>query len=267
MRNAVTNATPNEPRDPLGSVDNVLRLLLLFRGGRPVRVTDASRELAVSRSTAHRLLATLAFRGFVRQDRTTRAYLVGDALVDLGRSVSREAELEAIAHPEMEMLARKLRETIHLGVLQGTSAAYVACVESVETLRTGSHVGTSFPAHATACGKALLAELSARELRARYTGESFATGRKNAIRSWDGLLAALDAVRANGYATNVEETEPGVNALAVAIKDGEGRVYGALTITGPSSRFRRRKMEPYARELARAAERILAHLEPGQRPA
>jgi DNA-binding IclR family transcriptional regulator len=247
-------------RYALSSVDNVLALLLAFRAGRPIRVTDASAQLGVSRSTAHRLLITLEQRGFVRQDQMTRAYLVGDALVELGRTVTCDPQLESIALPAMERLARRLGETIHLGILDGTNTRYLACVESAETLRTGSHVGTSFPAHRTACGKALLAELEIGELRSRYAHEKLAPSRRGAIASWNELLRALEHVRKAGYATNFEESENGVNALAVVIRRDDGTAFGALTLTGPSLRLKRYKMKAYARELEEAATQIRANL-------
>ena len=260
MRNSATRRTPGEPRYPLSSVDNVLRLLMLFCGGRPVRVLEASTELGIGRSTAHRLLATLEHRGFVRQEPRTRAYLVGDALIDLGRSVVREAQLEALAQSELQALVGRVGESAHIAVLRGTQVAYVSCVESPELLRTGSHVGTMFPAHATASGKAILAELPDAAVRELYAAETIARLRPNTLHSWSDLRAALEGVRRLGYATNYEETEGGVNAVGVAIKDASGHVHGAITVTGPSSRFRRASMKQCARDCRRVADRIAAHV-------
>ena len=256
MRTSTKRAAPDVPRYPLSSVDNVLRLLMLFRGGRPVRVLEASAELGVGRSTAHRLLAALEHRGFVRQEPRTRAYLVGDALVDLGRSVIREAELEALAQPELESLVARVGESAHIAVLRGAQVAYVSCVESPELLRTGSHVGTMFPAHATASGKAILAELSDADVRKLYAAETLARVRPKTLGSWSALRATLEEVRRLGYATNFEETEGGVNAIGVAIKDASGHVHGLITVTGPSSRFRRANMKQCARDCQRVAARI-----------
>src|ERR1700722_11312461 len=97
---SVEIALDGAPRYQLESVDNVLRLLMLFGDGHPVRVVDASAALGVARSTAHRLLTTLEHRGFVRQDPMTRAYLVGDTLVHFGRSVSWDKRLAEVALPE-----------------------------------------------------------------------------------------------------------------------------------------------------------------------
>ncbi len=239
----------------------MLRLLVLFRGGRPVRVSEVAHKLDVARSTAHRLLTTLEGRGFVRQDPVTRAYLVGDALVDLGRSVAVRAELEEIARPELEALVQRVGETAHVAVLRGADAHFVLCVESSQTLRTGSHVGSSFAAHATACGKAMLSALCDDELRKLYTDERLVPFRRKTVGSWSELRSALAEVRRRGYGTNFEENESGVNAIGVAIAGRGGRLYGAISVTGPSARLRRERMAAFARECRRAADRIAAHLD------
>ena len=61
------------PQYPIESVDNALRLLLLFAEQPRIRLTDASSYLGVASSTAHRLLAMLQYRGFVRQEMPSRA--------------------------------------------------------------------------------------------------------------------------------------------------------------------------------------------------
>jgi IclR family acetate operon transcriptional repressor len=255
MRNATRD------RGALGSVDNVLRLLEFFRGGRPVRVTEVAAKLGVARSTAHRLLTTLEARSFVRQDPVTRAYLVGDALVALGRSVAVRAEVADVALPELQALVQRVGETAHVAVLRGTDAHFILCVESSQTLRTGSHVGSSFAAHATACGKAMLSALNDEELRKRYAEERLAPLRRKTVQTWSELRTALAEVRRRGYGTNFEENESGVNAIGVAIAGRDGRLYGAISVTGPSTRFRRERMAAYARECRRAADRIAAHLD------
>ena len=80
------------------SVGKAIRLLTLFRGAQtPLRIADASAATGLARSTTHRLLATLQAQDFVRQDRATRAYYPGPALLELARSLSRDIELREIA--------------------------------------------------------------------------------------------------------------------------------------------------------------------------
>jgi DNA-binding IclR family transcriptional regulator len=253
-------------RDPaeggaLSSADNVLRLLLLFRRGRPIRVLDAAAELGVAPSTAHRLLATLQKRGFVQQDRRTRAYLIGDILLDIIRSTPQSWELEALATPILREVVSRLRETCHIAVLQGPTVAYVAGIESTETLRTGLHIGMTFPANATAAGKILLAYLPPNELRTLYSHEELVRLRKSTIGSWSALWSEVQLARRRGFATNIEESEVGVHAVSVPIGADSLRPYAAIVLTAPSSRLGRRKMSEVARELKVLANIVHARLQ------
>ncbi len=76
--------------EQLGSVDNALRLLCLFRGRPAIGVAEASSALGIGRSTAHRLLTTLAARGFVTQDAQDRTYRPGPMLLDVALSGLRD---------------------------------------------------------------------------------------------------------------------------------------------------------------------------------
>ncbi len=82
-----------KPAYPVGAVDNALRLLLLFRDRKKLRVSEAGRAIGVASSTAHRLLDTLRYHGFVQQDAESRAYEPGPALTALGLAAVRELDL------------------------------------------------------------------------------------------------------------------------------------------------------------------------------
>lgn len=251
---------------PLGSVDNALRLLLMLQDGRPLRVTDAAEHLGVSRPTAHRLLASLAHRRFVEQDPVTRAYLVADALVR--NWVPPAGALLAAAQPELRALARRLGETTHLGVLHGTSVTVIASAGTADASRNVTLVGTTFPAHFSAGGKALLAALPLDELERRYADEPLrrtAWRRTKLVREseatiWRALLGELREVRERGYATNFRGHNRGVNALAVPIRLRSGGTPGVLIVSAPSARTRRRAMLRYVEELKAAAAQVASRL-------
>jgi DNA-binding IclR family transcriptional regulator len=244
---------------PLTSVDNALQLLLGLQDGQPIRVTDAAKMLGVSRATAHRLLATLEARHFVEQDSVTRAYLVGAALVRnwLPDSVN----VFAAAEPEMRALARTLGETTNLAVLRGTTVTIVGSVDGRRTKRSQTFIGTTFPAHFSAGGLALLADLPLEELRRRYSSDTL---RKTAWRRtellpesdtmlWKDLVAELELVRDRGFATNFKSRNRGVNAIACSLHLAPGSLPFALVMNAPSSQTGRRAMLSYSAPLRDAA--------------
>jgi hypothetical protein len=147
------------PAYPIASVDKALRLLMLFREQTRVRLSEASEHLGVAHSTAHRLLAMLAYHGFVRQERDSRAYVAGPALVEIGLAAIRQMDIRLHARPVLEDLAASFAETAHLAVLEGASVRYLDAVESSRALRVAARTGATLPANCTASGKAMLAVL------------------------------------------------------------------------------------------------------------
>jgi IclR family transcriptional regulator, acetate operon repressor len=226
------------PAYPIASVDSALRLLLLFRGQPRVRLSEASEYLGVAHSTAHRLLAMLAYHGFVRQEPDSRTYLAGPALVEIGLAAVRELDIRRHARPVLEALARSLGETVHLAVLEGSNVRYLDAVESSRALRVASRTGSALAAHCTASGKALLAELPDAEVSALFPGRgTLAALTDRSITTRPGLLAELRRVRERGCAVNVEESEEGVASVAVTVPGPQQRPAAALVVSVPVSRM------------------------------
>ena len=229
--------------EQLGSVDNALRLLCLFRDRPTVGVAEASSALGIGRSTAHRLLTTLAARGFVTQDTRIKTYKPGPTLLDVALSGLRGLELRSVARPELEALRDEVQETVHLLVIDGTSTSFVDSVETRRTLRTTSRIGVTLPTHATSGGKAVLAELTAEELRALYPNQRLPSMTARTIATRRALELELANVRRRGYAVNLGESEPDVNAVGAAIRaEGHGPD-AAIAISGPSTRLTDARIE------------------------
>jgi DNA-binding IclR family transcriptional regulator len=253
---------PAKPNYPVESVDRALALLLLLRDRRSMSVSEASRAVGVAPSTAHRLLAALQYRGFVAQDPATKAYGPGPVLLELGLSVVRGLDIRAQARPVMEALVREVGETAHLAILRGGSSdiLFIESVESDKALRVANRAGMTLPAHATAAGKALLAGLSPAELHALYPVDNLPHSRPRAHTTRAALEQELASVRARGYATNFDESEPDVSAVAAAITDRAGRTRAALTVSAPLSRLDEAQVTRIAQAVLRAAGEIGAGL-------
>ena len=184
------------PAYPIASVDNALRLLMLFRGQPRVRLSEASEHLGVALSTAHRLMAMLAYHGFAQQDPGTRAYVAGPALVEIGLAAVRQLDIRMVARPVLERLASDLGETVHLAVLEGCSVRYLDAVESPHALRVAARTGSALAATCTASGKALLATLPDGEVAALFPDDaSLVALTAKSITTRSRLLKELRAVR------------------------------------------------------------------------
>lgn len=222
--------------DVIASVANALQLLELFTEAPTIQVGAASERLGLSRSTIHRLLTTLGAYGYIEHDVEAREYLPGAVLTSIGLVAVRSSDVRAVGQNALTKLAAQTDETAHLSVLRGQTILCIDSIESSQSVRTGSRVGWTLPAHATAAGRVLLAELPDDEVMKIYPHEAIGkTGKTPGLRRVD-LLAELELVRARRYATNFGESEPDVSAVAVVLRDWQDRARAAVSVTSPRSR-------------------------------
>lgn len=224
------------PQYPIESVDNALRLLLLFETRPSIRLTDASKYLGVASSTAHRLLGMLLYRGFVRQNPQTKAYEPGQALSSIAFGIRRHVDIGTLIRPAMEQLFEATGETVHFAELEGSNAHFLEAIESQRAVRVASRRGATLPANCTATGKAMLSLLTKDQLHALYPQEKLSGLTKSSITSRADLERALDLIRDTGYATSREESEDGVMSVAVPVVSPDGKCYG-INVSVPAHRM------------------------------
>jgi IclR family acetate operon transcriptional repressor len=250
-----------KPAYPIGSVDTALRLLAMIAEREQVRISEASQELHVARSTAHRVVQMLQYHGLVAQDPVSKVYTVGPGLLQIGLQAVRGLDIRTLAHPRLQALSDEVDETTHLFTLRGTEVVCLDSVESKRPLRVGDRVGEALPAFATAGGRALLAELSAAQLRRLYPDAALPQLQAETIGSRAELEGELEQTRKRGYAVQERQTEADVSAIAAAVEDSRGPAGFAITISAPSSRFQVEDAERMGR-LVRAAAADIAELLP-----
>jgi DNA-binding IclR family transcriptional regulator len=257
----VPNQEPTGPPPPdlIGSVDKALQLLLLLNENRELRVRDVARELHVAQSTAHRILVTLAWRGFVVQDRGRKTYRAGRLLAEIALESIREMDVRRKAHGHMERLSRLVHETVNLVVLEEDGCRFIDGVEGDQMMRVALRVGTLLPAYTTAGGKVLLAQLSPGQLRALYPG-GLRKLTKHTVADLVKLEAELKVIRRRGYAVNVGETQIGLWAVAVAVRDGSGRPIAGLAIATPTNRLEPSDIAVRVQALRETADALSADL-------
>jgi len=244
------------PQYPIESVDNALKLLLLLGEQPQIRLSEATRYLGVASSTAHRLLAMLTYRGFVRQDPVSKAYLPGPALTGVAFAIFGRIDVQATALPIMRSLSERLRESIHVGMLDGANVRFVAAVEGPAAVRVASRLGRTMPAHCTSTGKVMLAQLSQPELHQLLPDQELARITAHSIGSRTELEAELSAIRERGYAVNREESEEGVASVAVPIPTGAPGLRLALNAAAPRDRLNSSQYPAVAAALVKAAKEI-----------
>jgi DNA-binding IclR family transcriptional regulator len=217
------------------SVDRAASLLVALGEAKgEMGVAEIARGLGLHKSTASRLLATLRQRGLVEQDPDSGHYRLGLAMVRLGGHAEKTLDVRSIAMPELEAVARSLKETTTLGVLQRDRVVTIAWSDSSGRGRDRAVAG--MPLHATATGKVLLSNQPEREV-IRLSRIGFTPYTSHTIVRVDLLLEELGRVRKRGFATAFGEHEPSVNAVAVPVFDQRSSVAAALEVRASANRI------------------------------
>lgn len=233
-----------------------LRLLeTLARSEQPRGVTDLAGELKFTKSNVHRLLTTLQMQGYVRQVPPHSTYELTTKIWELGSHVIRRMDLVKVARPAMAKLAAITGETIHLSVLEDTEVIYVDKIESDHHIRAHTSVGARAPAFTVATGKAMLAHLPDSYLERfrphlkRYTATTRTTIEE--------LRQDVEQARQQGYAAVLQgEWREGIAACACAILGRSGELVGAIGMSGPDSRIKRKQLKQYSVDVMEAARSI-----------
>jgi len=228
-------ANPNYPIKVLDKTFSILDILL--QHGSTMHMTEIAEKLGFYPSTIHRILDTLRHWGYVEQDPKTQKYRLGLKLLELGMAKLHQMDLAREATPYLKELVKQCNETVHLGVLEGGEVLYLAKEESSQTIRMISYVGKRAPLHCTSLGKVLLAYLSAEE-RKKILGEKVLPRlTENTITDKRELEKELDKVREQGFALDREENEKDVRCVAAPIRNYQGEVIAAVSISSPIFRL------------------------------
>ncbi|MEU4482634.1 IclR family transcriptional regulator [Micromonospora sp. NPDC023966] len=235
-------------------MDNVLRLLLVFRDQQQLRLSDVAAKLGVSPSTAHRLLAMLVHHEFVHQQGGRGVYTAGPALLEIGYGAVRSLDLRSLAQPILARLAENIDETVHLAQLEGGHIRYLAGAESSRPLRVADRTGQLFPAHQTATGKAILAGLTPAQLTEVLAGAAGTDWGPLSTAKVADLEEELAGVRVAGFALNHREDD--VISVAVAVRNRRGLAVAAINASAPASRMPGKRQREVVEALRTAADEL-----------
>jgi IclR family KDG regulon transcriptional repressor len=244
---------------PTQSVDKAIAILKEFSLAEPeLGVSELARRLGLTKSTVHRLLASLLEGGLIEQDLDSRKYRLGCALVELGYNVIHSNSLTKTALPYLAYLAGQAHEAVYVAVRERDVVLTMAQVLSPDVPDQVPWPGV-LPLHATASGKVLLTQMDETEL-GPLLEKGLAAWTESTITGADELRQEIQRVREQGHATCLEEQEAGVNAVAVPVRTPGGDVVAALSVVGPAYRLTRDKMQASLETLKAVSREITLKL-------
>ena len=215
-----------ESKNPIQVAEKLFRVIELLAENGPMGIMELSASLGFHKSTVHRLVASLQHMGYIRQDEESLKYSLSLKFLEIGSRILEQTSMAALIHPSLKRLSEQTGETVHLVKREGTEAVYIDKVESfASSIRMVSRVGSRIPLYCSGVGKALLAELTDRELTPRT------------ITELPVLMERVEQVRKDGYAVDDEENEEGVRCIAASLRDYHKDPVYALSISAPANRM------------------------------
>ena len=208
----------------VGVLDKAVRVLAAIEH-RPLDLGGLVAATGLPRATAHRLAVALEAHGLVRRDDRGR-FVPGLRLVALGRAASSALALPEVAGPALEELREQTGESVQLYVREGSVRVCVASLESPHGLRTIVALGASLPLPAGSAGR---------------------------------ILAGEDPTQ-DAWTQSVGEREPGVASVSAPVRDDQGEVVAAVSVSGPIDRMGDAPGPRHGPAVAAAAQRIEADL-------
>jgi len=209
--------------------------------------------LGLHKSTVHRLMMVLQQHRLVDKNPQTGRYRLGLKLFEFGSKAVAALDPRRHARPYLDRLQRELGETVFFCILDDGQVFYLDKVESQQSIRTACTVGSRAPAYCTAVGKAMLAELPDAEVNdiVRRWGLKAITA--NTITTAAALRAELRAVRSRGYAIDNEEKEEGLRCISAAVRGHSGKLFAAISASGPAFRITKGRIPEIGQLVMRAA--------------
>jgi IclR family acetate operon transcriptional repressor len=234
---------------PLARALEILQMMAADRDG--VSVSAVSRETRLAKSAAHRLLTTLVDEGYARQDPVSERYELTLRLPALGFRFLGINGLTDVVQPILDRLAAETGELVQFGLVEGDRLIWVAWAQgSRAPLRYVPVLGREIILYTTGSGAVWLARKSDQEALRIMHAQGFVRGStpgygRKAVRDDAEFLAKLNRVRRDGYGLNLEEGEPGINAIAVAVRSdlqSQSPVVATIAIAGPSIRVTKKRL-------------------------
>ncbi|MBI9085635.1 MAG: IclR family transcriptional regulator [Desulfobacterales bacterium] len=237
-------------KKPANLVQTITRTTLILEtiGNYPsgLSLGELSEIIELPKGTTHRLLTSLAYFDFIRQDKASKHYHLGFKLVELGNHLLSHIDVRKEAHPYLIRLGDDVQETVHLVVLDQNKAIYIDKVDFNPKrggLQMVSSLGSRIPLHCSAVGKVLMADMPETDVDMILQNVNSDRRTRNTITDPFEMKQHLQMIRTTGYAMDDEENEEGVRCVAAPIRNEIGKVVAAMSVSGPTTRMTIEKID------------------------
>jgi IclR family acetate operon transcriptional repressor len=251
-----TATPPSATRYVIPVVRNTFQIINELAQNASLTLNEAARRTGIPKSTAFRILATLLHLGVAVRDPEQKTYRLGRMLGEMTRERETMESLRRIALPHMLKLRNAFGETVNLGQLQHDTVVYIEVVPSEYALKLSERPGATVWALSTALGRCILAFSPPSLVESLIRGRELPALTPFTITDPVKLAREFKKVRAQGYAVEVEESALQATCVGVPILNAEECAIAALSISGPTHRFRPAQDDSIALALIEAVRQI-----------
>jgi DNA-binding IclR family transcriptional regulator len=218
---------------------------------------DLATAISLTRSTTHRLAATLVERRYLGFSRNG-GYTLGPKLLELGYITSKRMDLPRVAREHLEALAASTKDTVHLGILDEGRALYLDKIQGSRRVEVSSRIGDRQPLRSTGLGKALILDADEKQWREYYDHEARLGHRYDV--PLDVWLRRMREYAKEGYAFDLEENEDRIRCVAAPVRGVSGSIVGAISVSSVAQYMDDVRMRGLTFEVRSAADSISAAL-------
>lgn len=227
-----------EQKNPIQVADRIFDTLEILSVEGPIALNDLTNRLNLNKSTVHRILSSLIYMGYVKQDAGTQKYDLTLKILTISNQLLSRIDLLEEVKPHLKMLSQNTGETVHFVQLDGTEAVYIYKEEAYRnSIRMVSRIGSRIPVYCSGVGKAMAADMEEEQVRQIWENSDIKKLTDHTITDYSSFLNKLSEIRKQGYALDDEENELGVRCIAVSIPDYNGHPKYAFSISAPVSRM------------------------------
>lgn len=198
-----------------------------------LNATLAAQRAGITRAAARRHLLTLAHLGYLETDGSY--FWLAAKVMRFSGSYLASARLPKLIQPTLHRLAQIAPHAFSATVLDGDEVVVVAKNDVGRMMAYGVHLGARLPAHATSTGRVLLASKSKSELNAWLKGRTLTRLTGHTVTDIKQFRTCLQQAQSDDYVLSCEEHELGVSALAVPLRNAQGKTVAALNVVLPSA--------------------------------
>lgn len=244
-----------ESKNPIQVADKLFLVMETLASDGTMGLQELSNKLDLNKSTMHRILNSLIYMGYVKQDPSTSKYRLSFKIWGIANQLLSQIDVVEILRPHIKELVNNIEETVHLVRLENEHAVYIDKAESyTNSIRMASNVGKSIPLYCSGVGKALLAGMSDKEIETIWNTTEIVKYTEHTITHFSDFMEEINLIRRLGYALDNEENELGVRCIAVALTVQNETPLYAFSISAPIDRMSDERIALLAPDVLKAKQ-------------